>query len=416
MASSSSSYRGCPRMSNVERTTISLSDDDDNDSLYEVARSIAQDEAEVTQELVDLTQDDDGSSPELSSEPHVNPRRCQKSIVSIRGMELAVGDVVELAEHVGVWAIQFIDIQEMCVDQSTSRVLLRGVPYARTKNLRGRLEPKLNEVCRIIETVHDDHRTSEQEMLIEVSANQVLAKRVLIKTNSNFPNCRFGNDSNWRSMSHTQKEEKAPLTCRWEMRIEYQNGRCQKNDRPLGGALIHLSEDDVEQGPYCVSDQQRQRDWRGRRRGVQAKTTGKYTFGDVFCGAGGTSRGAVMAGFEPIVAVDNSSTACQTYQRNFPDTNLFTQDIYDFIHDPEKFYVDVLHISPPCQPYSPIHVREGQNDEANTAALFFHDVLEKTHPRLITLEETFGLTHNKHVLWFNALLRGFTSRHYSIKW
>ena len=43
-----------------------------------------------------------------------------------------------------------------------------------------------------------------------------------------------------------------------------------------------------------------------------------YTFAGVCCGAGGASRGAEMAGFQVLWALDYNAAACETFRLNFP--------------------------------------------------------------------------------------------------
>lgn len=91
-----------------------------------------------------------------------------------------------------------------------------------------------------------------------------------------------------------------------------------------------------------------------------------YTFGDAYCGGGGSSRGAAMAGLDIRWGVDKEVTCALTYAQNFPDAAVhasvdqFCQLRYD------DHVVDVLHLSPPCQPYSGAHTWEGKDDEINT--------------------------------------------------
>ncbi len=47
--------------------------------------------------------------------------------------------------------------------------------------------------------------------------------------------------------------------------------------------------------------------------------TSKLRVFDLFCGAGGSSRGAVMAGATPVAALDMWELATKTYKLNFPD-------------------------------------------------------------------------------------------------
>lgn len=76
-----------------------------------------------------------------------------------------------------------------------------------------------------------------------------------------------------------------------------------------------------------------------------------------------------------------------------------------------------MHLSPPCQVWSPAHTHSGANDAANTEALYTcRRLIEQTRPRLITLEQTFGITHAKHISHFWALIRDFTDFGYSVRW
>lgn len=117
------------------------------------------------------------------------------------------------------------------------------------------------------------------------------------------------------------------------------------------------------------------------------------------------------------MAIDNWPVACRSYRRNFPNTRLYNDHIMDFVNNNETCRVDILHISPPCQFFSPAHTHQGQNDEANTAALLVcADLIKKMRPRLVTLEQTHGLTHERHAPFFNALIQAFTSNKYSVQW
>ncbi|KAF7551786.1 hypothetical protein G7046_g7607 [Stylonectria norvegica] len=79
--------------------------------------------------------------------------------------------------------------------------------------------------------------------------------------------------------------------------------------------------------------------------------------------------------------------------------------------------VDVLHLSPPCQYFSPAHTHAGANDEVNIDALTGGNALiHKIRPRIITLEQTFGITHDQHAEYFRQLISEFTQYGYSVRW
>ncbi|KAL3600618.1 hypothetical protein FPOAC2_04863 [Fusarium poae] len=140
---------------------------------------------------------------------------------------------------------------------------------------------------------------------------------------------------------------------------------------------------------------------------------------DSCSGAGGVSRGALMAGFKIQYAIDKASEVWDTYETNFPDTELFRMPLDEFISEPNvgQKRVDVLHFSPPCQFFSPAHTHASIHDEDNIAALFgCNELLQKLRPRIVTVEQTFGLTHDRHGDYFNGLLHDFTQWNYSFRW
>lgn len=143
----------------------------------------------------------------------------------------------------------------------------------------------------------------------------------------------------------------------------------------------------------------------------------RYTFADAFCGAGGTSRGACMAGLRVQWGLDHNEHACLSWSQNFPFANILQRDIFEVITRQSGLSrVDILHLSPPCQFFSPAHTTAGQNDEANTAASFaVAGMLQFAKPRIVTLENTSGLLR-QHQVWLYAVINQFTSLGFSIRW
>lgn len=228
------------------------------------------------------------------------------------GFQLKTHLVVELNEPIEVctmWSggddsalspvdAQFVEIQSIWVGRNNNHdIVIRGFPYTRTRKLHGRLELKKNEVCQILEIEADDERPDEEQALVEIRPEHVLRIRTLIKTNKLYPR---ENKPRLDPVYNTwQKiEDFAPLTCRWKMRMEYRDAAKRKAGQSLGGALIKLAEDDVEKRRDRVSDKELRETWRGPMGNTPGGTSTPYTLSDMFCGAGGVSRGAVMAGFQ----------------------------------------------------------------------------------------------------------------------
>lgn len=91
----------------------------------------------------------------------------------------------------------------------------------------------------------------------------------------------------------------------------------------------------------------------------------------------------------------------------------------EFIHvsNDRMMRVDVLHLSPPCQFFSPAHTHQSVHDDDNIFALFgCSTLINKLRPRLITLEQTFGITHERHNVYLRALIGDYTQMGYSVRW
>jgi DNA (cytosine-5)-methyltransferase 1 len=150
------------------------------------------------------------------------------------------------------------------------------------------------------------------------------------------------------------------------------------------------------------------------------------TYGDAFCGGGGTTRGAAMAGLQVNWGFDECDRACSTWRLNFPDSHCYQVRSDEFVQlarraaayeCPDIMKVDILHLSPPCQYFSDAHTVSGQNDEKNIASLFaVRDVIEVAKPRVVTLEQTFGITRMKFLWYLAALIQMFTSLDFSVRW
>ncbi|KAL3456076.1 S-adenosyl-L-methionine-dependent methyltransferase [Aspergillus heterothallicus] len=209
--------------------------------------------------------------------------------------------------------------------------------------------------------------------------------------------------------------------------------RLKKILRPTGeNSVEYLSyeEADVE---YRVKPRVLRQSWRGEiqqapvivldnievefDRALSRKGGRKYTFGDGFCGAGGVSCGAEIAGLQPTWAFDSSCHAADTYRLNFPDVECWTSDIFNFLTNDESYLrVDVTHGSPPCQTFSPAHTIESPNDDANSACIFScGNLIRKARPRVHTMEETSGL-FERHKKTFYGVIRDFLEAGYSVRW
>ncbi|KAI0424478.1 S-adenosyl-L-methionine-dependent methyltransferase [Xylaria sp. FL1042] len=332
-------------------------------------------------------------------------------------------------------------------------IKLRGIPLTRARNMRGFLPRYRNEVVMILHVDSDDKRDEKIQAAIEIPIFDVVKIRNCHFTNADFPQYRtvLGIYS-----TSSELEQQGVLMCRWKCIFKYRDSETriahfkkQKKAAPLEYIVEHLNanEESIKRR-FMVSESGRFNTWRGGKvrggehdpeneigpiKGPLVQLDGeedselvtipkrpgqRYTFGDMFCGAGGASCGARKAGFQVKVACDSDNGACNTYAKLYPEAQLHMLDIFEFIRRGDlNVRVDVLHLSPPCQFWSPAHTTDGINDEANISALFAcRTLIRKLRPRLFTLEQTFGILHPKYECYFNALIRGFTENDYSVRW
>jgi DNA (cytosine-5)-methyltransferase 1 len=267
----------------------------------------------------------------------------------------------------------------------------------------GLLPKKLNELVMF---------STEGRVLL----SDIRRRRQIILTNAMFPEHRHE-----PNQSESDIENYCRLVCRWRMSIpDTQNSRYSLGavKRQLSrGTIRRLVESEADKA-YSVPDRDLREVWRewGMLASAPARTGKKYTFGDAFCGGGGMSTGAQMAGLTNLWAFDRDQEAIDTYRIRFPEAQTYHASVDEFLTlDESDLRVDVMHLSPPCQPHSPAHTTPGKDDEENEATgLAVSSCLRKGRPRYATLEQTFGLLHRNE--WFSAVIASFTSEGFSVKW
>ena len=87
---------------------------------------------------------------------------------------------------------------------------------------------------------------------------------------------------------------------------------------------------------------------------------------DIFSGAGGMSIGSIMAGIEPVLAIEFDIHAAKTYEANHPKTKVLQQDIKTVnpLEHTEKNPF-ILFGGPPCQGFSVANTKTRNLDNSN---------------------------------------------------
>jgi len=113
---------------------------------------------------------------------------------------------------------------------------------------------------------------------------------------------------------------------------------------------------------------------------------------DLFAGVGGIRLGFEKAGFRTVFANDFDKTCKITYDLNFNEPKLNTEDIWSLeIKNLPRF--DLLAAGFPCQPFSIAGYRKGYKDREGRGNLFFRitEILKEKRPQVVFLENVKNL-------------------------
>ncbi|RWA06447.1 hypothetical protein EKO27_g8652 [Xylaria grammica] len=332
------------------------------------------------------------------------------------------GTVVQVRERPrNEYSWEFVRVSEIYVDNYSRNVVLHGIRLTRHRNLRGMLLKMKNEVCALYDIDQGDSRPEHVQATVEIPVTEVIKTRAFCQTNAAPPAHRF-DPGQWKSIEEI--ESKGVLVQRWKFCRYWPTSGAIKTKKSVKGAFIRLRSADIEDeyfvgGQACIPAVNLDM---AEDNPSAVATLGRqqmYTADDMFCGAGGAACGIRQAGLRISTACDQDNIACMTYRLNFPEATLKQMDIAELNKESESLtpHPDLVHISPPCQVWSPAHTRIGKNDEANAAALLAcEDILRTRRPRLSTGEQTFGLLFDGNEECFNALVGQYTRLGYSFSW
>lgn len=377
-----------------------------------------------------------------TNEPHHDNGQDGKEILesySSGGHTFKSGKTVELGDG------DFLRISAVIHELLTDVISFQGLLFRRNRELRGLLPLKMNEVTMLLSFDEHDPRDLYHQSLVIVSLDEVVRLRELVLANLPFPGHSFREiDPTWQRQGQDFVVNHGRLVCRTQQLLVSKNEgsiqvlRFNDIDKGYGQEderLRHRFRGETKKGGACKhwleGERSFDRNERARCGGIDLlqfhrqirlnsdQDKPRYSFADGFCGAGGASRGAKETGLRVEWGFDYDPAAIDSYKRNFYGTRCEQIPVHEFVTIlTENFKVDILHLSPPCQPFSLAHAKPGKNDELNQATfLAIEEVLVKIKPRIVTLEETFGLTAKVDALpWFGAMVQMFTKLGFSIRW
>ena len=395
-------------------------------------------------------------------------------LVKHEGSTLKAGKNVELKNG------DFLRITELLQEISTEQVFLKGHRFRRNVHLKGLLELKRNELHQLVR--QDDCSDHSSKNIWFVYLSDFVRVRDLIKTNLLWPaNIYKEVEPSYRNFDHQYQKDHFRLVCRWKyLEVNAKRGVIQGLSKDECDIVHSVADSALRFTFRCLTDQYgacdswlpEERDFDNAERvrthfrdplnfydrspialvdlTIDNPSERRYTFGDGFCCSGGTSRGAKGAGLRVSWGFDHDLPAIHSYRKNFALTDCWAVDAHHFVamfdedddehnhaaenhaankdaaandaakKDTKKVTakVDILHLSPPCQTFSPAHTREGQNDERNSASFFaLEELLKTTKPRVVTVEETFGLTRTvENMPYFRSMVQTFTRLGFSVRW
>ncbi|KAK7881362.1 hypothetical protein WMY93_029771 [Mugilogobius chulae] len=116
---------------------------------------------------------------------------------------------------------------------------------------------------------------------------------------------------------------------------------------------------------------------------------------ELYSGIGGMHFALKSCGVpaQVVAAVDINTTANHIYQHNFPCTALWSKSIEGIpLEDFNKLSIDVILMSPPCQPFTRLGLKRDVVDQRTKSFLYVLDLLPKLSPppRYILLENVKG--------------------------
>lgn len=142
-----------------------------------------------------------------------------------------------------------------------------------------------------------------------------------------------------------------------------------------------------------------------------------YKTADFFAGVGGIRLGFEKVGFKTIFSNDFDKTCKLTYDLNFKEPKLNTDDIWELnINELPNF--DILLAGFPCQAFSIAGYRKGFKDEKGRGNLFFRlaEIIELKKPEIIFLENVKNLKGHDNGNTFKVISNTLKKLGYYVKY
>ena len=140
---------------------------------------------------------------------------------------------------------------------------------------------------------------------------------------------------------------------------------------------------------------------------------------DLFCGAGGLSKGFEWAKYRIVAANDNFKAACETYKENHKETLFIEGSILDaavrdqILLTAKKNKVDIIIGGPPCQGFSYAGKRQS-NDPRNFLYKEFIRIVKDIKPKVVLMENVEGILTSEGGKTYEDIKKAFAKHGYKL--
>ncbi len=121
---------------------------------------------------------------------------------------------------------------------------------------------------------------------------------------------------------------------------------------------------------------------------------------DLFCGAGGLTRGLLDVGIDVVAGVDNDARVRETYETNNAPSRFIHSDIRDLDSVNLRNELGIADSDPvlytactPCQPFSSMNTLRKPGDNRKSLLLDFAEIIDQAPPDYIIVENVPGLNN-----------------------
>jgi DNA (cytosine-5)-methyltransferase 1 len=135
----------------------------------------------------------------------------------------------------------------------------------------------------------------------------------------------------------------------------------------------------------------------------------------LFAGAGGLDLGFKKAGFQVVWANEFDRTIWETFEHNFPETELDKRSLVD-VPASEIPDADGIIGGPPCQSWSEAGAGRGINDKRGQLFFEYIRILKERHPLFFLAENVAGMLLPRHKLAFHRIIDQLHEAGYNVSY